>query len=255
MGRFWFFSKNTLQKHINDGTICFKQEHKENERSFIFKRYKKDLKTTQKTLDSLAACENTFMNQTATKELLEIGIGEYFSYPKGVQFIQHLITHGADENAIIFDFFSGSGTTAHAVMKLNAKDGGDRRFILVQLPEKTIKNPKPIKKVLKPFLILPKPELKKSAGKIREEFSDFNGDLGFKIFETVPDFRTPILENSQTEMYPVPHFSDEQIQTLLTTWRLYDGQPLTENIRQIELDNYTAYLGKDTLYLLYPEFN
>ncbi|TPH89096.1 site-specific DNA-methyltransferase, partial [Helicobacter pylori] len=66
-GMFWRFSQNTLQKHINEGRICFKKEHKENERGFIYKRYLKDLKTTQKTFDSLIFSDNCYMNQTATK--------------------------------------------------------------------------------------------------------------------------------------------------------------------------------------------
>ena len=92
-GMFWRFSKNTIQKHIDDGRICFKREHKENERGFIYKRYLKDLKTTQKTLDSLKFTDNEFMNQNATKGLLDLGLGEYFTYPKGINFIQYIINH------------------------------------------------------------------------------------------------------------------------------------------------------------------
>lgn len=60
-----------------------------------------------------------------------------FSYPKSVKFIKKLLHTICDENAFILDFFSGSATTAHAVMQLNAEDGGNRKFIMVQLPEKT----------------------------------------------------------------------------------------------------------------------
>lgn len=92
-GRFWRFSQNTLQKHIDEGHICFKKEHKENERGFIYKRYLKELKTNLKTFDSLKFTENSFMNQSATKELLALGMGEYFTYPKGVDFIKGIINH------------------------------------------------------------------------------------------------------------------------------------------------------------------
>ncbi len=74
VGMFWRFSQNTLQKHIDEGRICFKKEHKDNERGFIYKRYLKDLKTTQKTFDSLVFSDNCYMNQTATKELLNLGM-------------------------------------------------------------------------------------------------------------------------------------------------------------------------------------
>lgn len=137
IGMFWRFSKNTLQKHIDEGRICFKKEHKENERGFIYKRYLKDLKTNQKTFDSLIFTDNAFMNQTATKELLNLGMGEYFTYPKGVEFIKKIILHSTSTNSndIILDFFAGSGTTAQAVMELNAEDKGNREFILVQIDE------------------------------------------------------------------------------------------------------------------------
>ena len=136
-GRFWLFSKNTLQKHIDEGRICFKKEHKENERGFIYKRYLKDLKTNQQTFGSLIFTDNAFMNQTATKELLNLGMGEYFTYPKGVEFIKKIILHSTSTNSndIILDFFAGSGTTAQAVMELNAEDKGNREFILVQIDE------------------------------------------------------------------------------------------------------------------------
>ncbi len=124
VGMFWRFSQNTLQKHIDEGRICFKKKHKENERGFIYKRYLKDLKTTKKTFDSLIFSDNAFMNQTATKELLSLEMGEYFTYPKGVEFMKKIILHSTTPNSndIILDFFAGSGTTAHAVLESNKSD-------------------------------------------------------------------------------------------------------------------------------------
>ncbi|NHA20473.1 restriction endonuclease [Helicobacter pylori] len=124
VGMFWRFSQNTIQKHIDEGRICFKKEHKDNERGFIYKRYLKDLKTTQKTFDSLVFSDNCYMNQAATKELLSLGMGEYFTYPKGVEFMKKIILHSTSTNSndIILDFFAGSGTTAHAVLESNKSD-------------------------------------------------------------------------------------------------------------------------------------
>ncbi|GAA7020181.1 hypothetical protein ID0170_12110 [Helicobacter pylori] len=121
-GRFWLFSQNTLQKHIDEGRICFKKEHKENERGFIYKRYLKDLKTTKKTFDSLIFSDNCYMNQAATKELLSLELAEYFSYPKGVDFMAKIVEHATEKGDIILDFFAGSGTTAHAVLESNKSD-------------------------------------------------------------------------------------------------------------------------------------
>lgn len=95
-GMFWRFSKNTTQKHIDEGRICFKKEHKDNERGFIYKRYLKDLQTTLRTFDSLKFTDNKFMNQAATKELLALGLGEYFTYPKSVEFIKEILRHATN---------------------------------------------------------------------------------------------------------------------------------------------------------------
>ncbi len=122
VGMFWRFSQNTLQKHIDEGRICFKKKHKENERGFIYKRYLKDLKTTKKTFDSLIFSDNCYMNQVATKELLSLELAEYFSYPKGVDFMAKIVEHATEKGDIILDFFAGSGTTAHAVLESNRSD-------------------------------------------------------------------------------------------------------------------------------------
>ncbi|MGL2631291.1 site-specific DNA-methyltransferase [Helicobacter pylori] len=122
VGRFWLFSQNTIQKHIDEGRICFKKEHKDNERGFIYKRYLKDLKTTQKIFDSLVFTDNLYMNQAATKKLLKLELAEYFSYPKGVDFMAKIIEHATNPGDIILDFFAGSGTTAHAVLESNKSD-------------------------------------------------------------------------------------------------------------------------------------
>ncbi|GAA7621444.1 hypothetical protein HpBhutan227_08240 [Helicobacter pylori] len=122
VGRFWRFSQNTLQKHIDEGRICFKKKHKENERGFIYKHHLKDLKTTKKTFDSLIFSDNCYMNQAATKELLSLELAEYFSYPKGVDFMAKIVEHATEKGDIILDFFAGSGTTAHAVLESNKSD-------------------------------------------------------------------------------------------------------------------------------------
>ncbi|WRB45180.1 site-specific DNA-methyltransferase [Helicobacter pylori] len=191
VGMFWRFSQNTIQKHIDEGRICFKKEHKDNERGFIYKRYLKDLKTTKKTFDSLIFSDNCYMNQTATKELLSLGMGEYFPYPKGVEFMKKIILHSTTPNSndIILDFFAGSGTTAHAVMELNAEDKGNREFILIQIDEE-IKEYKSAYDFCKKELKSAKPvisditieRVKRAAQKIIESSKDSDLDLGFKVY-------------------------------------------------------------------------
>ncbi|WRF30433.1 site-specific DNA-methyltransferase [Helicobacter pylori] len=189
VGMFWRFSQNTIQKHIDEGRICFKKEHKDNERGFIYKRYLKDLKTTQKTFDSLIFSDNCYMNQAATKELLSLELAEYFSYPKGVDFMAKIVEHATEKGDIILDFFAGSGTTAHAVMELNAEDKGNREFILVQIDEE-IKEDKSAYDFCKNVLKSAKPvisditieRVKRAAQKIIESSKDSDLDLGFKVY-------------------------------------------------------------------------
>ncbi len=190
-GRSWVFTEKTIQNFINEGRLVFKKEHKKDERIFIYKHYLKDLKTTQKTFDSLIFSDNCYMNQAATKELLSLGMGEYFPYPKGVEFMKKIILHSTtpNEGNIILDFFAGSGTTAHAVMELNAQDKGNREFILVQIDEK-IKEDKSAYDFCKKELKSTKPvisditieRVKRAAQKIIESSKDSGLDLGFKVY-------------------------------------------------------------------------
>jgi adenine-specific DNA-methyltransferase len=182
-GRYWAFSKNTIQKHIDSGVICFKKEHKDNERGFIYKRYKDRLKTTQKTLDSLVFTDNLYMNQKATKDLLDLGLAEYFTYPKGQDFISKIIQHSTNKNDLILDFFSGSATTAHAVMKLNSEDDGNRKFICVQLPESTDEKSEACKAGYKNICEIGKERIRRAGEKVKKESGKDELDIGFKVLK------------------------------------------------------------------------
>ena len=76
------------------------------------------------------------MSQDGTKEITSLLGTKVFSFPKPSALIKYLISTSTEKNDLVLDFFSGSATTAHAVMQLNAEDGGHRKFIMVQLPEK-----------------------------------------------------------------------------------------------------------------------
>lgn len=141
LGRYWAFSKESLQRYIGEGKIKFKQNYRVGERGFIFKRYKKDATSLFEPVHSLFGIENEYMNQAATVEVKKLFGNDVFSYPKPVSFIQKLVKYGTEEDSIVLDFFSGSATTAQAVMEQNAADGGKRKFIMVQLQE-PVDNPK-----------------------------------------------------------------------------------------------------------------
>lgn len=138
-GRYWAFAKATFERWVQSGKVVFRKEVKNGERGFIVKKYLSELRSENNLVDSLFGTDNTYMNQVATKEVNELfnDIGENFSYPKPVSFIYKLVKYTTNKNDIVLDFFSGSATTAQAVMRMNAEDGGTRKFIMIQIPEET----------------------------------------------------------------------------------------------------------------------
>ena len=110
-----------------------------------------------------------------------------FDNPKPVGFIKRLLQLGSSKDSIILDFFSGSATTAHAVMQLNAEDGGHRKFICVQLPEKTDEQSEAYKAGYKTICEIGKERIRRAGEKIKEENKDKEGienlDIGFKVFK------------------------------------------------------------------------
>ena len=133
---------------------------------------------------------NTKTGSTEVKDLF--GTGGLFDFPKPSKLISYLISFTTQKDDIILDFFAGSGTTGHAVMAQNAKDGGNRRYILVQLPEPLDPDKKEQKTaaefcdelgIPRTIAELTKERLRRAAKKIKEEHPDWHGDTGFRVFK------------------------------------------------------------------------
>ncbi len=121
--------------------------------------------------------------QHGTNEMISIlGNAKIFSYPKPSALIKKLLQLGSDSD-IVLDFFSGSASTAHAVMQLNAEDGGNRKFIMVQLPEKCEEGTEAAKAGYKNICEIGKERIRRAAKKIKDENPLFAGDMGFKVFK------------------------------------------------------------------------
>ena len=106
----------------------------------------------------------------------------YFSYPKPVSLL-YLLTNSIEEkDGIYLDFFSGSATTAHAVMQLNAEDGGHRKFIMVQLPEPCDEKSEAYKAGYKNICEIGKERIRRAGDKIKAEHPDADLDIGFRVF-------------------------------------------------------------------------
>ena len=131
------------------------------------------------------------INQVGNSEMKAIFNNKTpFSNPKPIGLIQYLFNTIQSRNATILDFFSGSATTAHAVIKLNAEDGGNRKFIMVQLPEKTESNSEAYKAGYKNICEIGKERIRRAGKKIKEEagLEAQNLDTGFRVFKCEDSF-------------------------------------------------------------------
>ena len=207
IGRRWRFNEEGFKKLLKEKRIIFKRRHKENERGFILKRFKNELQNENKLLDTLLI-ENSYLNQAATKETYKIFGEKYFDYPKPTDFIKKLIKSIADGTDILLDFFAGSGTAAQAILELNKEDSGNRKFILVQLPELCDKESEAYKAGYKTIADISKERIRRVIKKIENEKQEAekkkgmfaedssathakahfqpkndNLDLGFKVFK------------------------------------------------------------------------
>ena len=141
--RTWAITEETFQEYYDAGKIVFPDDYDFLKIKNPVMRYFKDDDMGKagerfgRKAVSTRLPENVGMSLNGTKEITELFEGKLFDFPKPSSLIKYLLQILHVSDGIILDFFSGSGTTAHAVMQLNAEDGGSRRFICVQLPEET----------------------------------------------------------------------------------------------------------------------
>lgn len=156
-------------------------------------------------------------SQDATKRLKELfGGNAYFDYPKPVELIKRTLQLYSSIDSLILDFFSGSATTAHAVMQLNAEDGGHRKFIMVQLPEPCDEKSEAYKAGYKNICEIGKERIRRAGEKIKEEnpLTTQDLDIGFRV-----------LKLDDTNMKDVYYAADD-----------YDQQNLVDMISNIKED-------------------
>ncbi len=124
--RQWLFSERRLQDYVDSGKIVFRKEHRENQRGFIFKRYRSEIRSEYNLLGSLEGADNRYMNQKATKERNKLFGEVEFAYPKPESFAELIIRASTKQGDIVLDFFAGSGTTAAVAHKM------ERQWIAVE---------------------------------------------------------------------------------------------------------------------------
>ncbi len=122
-------------------------------------------------------------NQDAAKDIRKLFSVPPFDTPKPVKLLNRILKLGLSSNDLVLDFFSGSGSTAHAVMALNSEDGGTRKCISVQLPELCDEKSEAFKAGYKTIADIAKERIRRAGNKIQQENPDYQGDLGFKVLK------------------------------------------------------------------------
>lgn len=191
--RLWAITKDTFNYYYEKGKIVFPDDYEflkisipsyrvfeSEDQAKSLKMY--GLKTPLKSFSSVLSQE-VGMNEQGSKEVDDLIGDKVFSFPKPSTLIKQFLLSIHDENSIILDFFSGSATTAHAVMQLNAEDGGNRKFIMVQLPEKTDEKSEAYKAGYTNICEIGKERIRRAAKKIAEENPNARFDGGFRVLK------------------------------------------------------------------------
>ena len=184
-GRCWVYSKERLEEMIKDNRIWFGKDGNNVPR---IKRFLSEVKQ-QETPMTIWKYIDVGHSQEAKQNLKKLfDEKSYFDYPKSINLIKRCIELYSQENSIILDFFSGSATTAHAVMQLNAEDGGNRKYIMVQLPEICDEKSEAYKAGYKNICEIGKERIRRAGEKIKadETLPAENReklDIGFKVFK------------------------------------------------------------------------
>lgn len=209
------------------------------------------------TPESIISSEKGGTNDSAKREIVELFNGKaVFETPKPVELIRHILSMTLGESVTVLDFFGGSSTTAHAVMQKNAEDGGNRKFILVQLPEECKPDSEAAKAGYKTIDEVGMERIKRAAKKIKEANPLFAGDLGFKHFVLEEPKENALL---QMETFnPITTISsltvdDFGLEAVLRTWLVADGYGFTEDAEEVTFGRYKAYWKDNHLYMINPD--
>ncbi len=180
-----YFPKHKDPKHPNATWRWSKEHVNKNYNELVFENgcvYTKNYKKEGAIARSLLIEERFGRTRTGKTDCFSLFNRDYFSNPKPYKLIRFLSKIASDKDSSILDFFSGSATTAHAVMQLNAEDGGHRKFIMVQLPEPCDEKSEAFKAGYKNICEIGKERIRRAGDKLRAEHPDSHLDTGFRVF-------------------------------------------------------------------------
>lgn len=245
----WRWGKDKVVKFLNTE---LKAKKKNDGNFMIIQKYRKNTKRQKSVWDS-----TEFITEKGSSSIKELFNGKkIFDYPKSIKTIMHLLklSTNTNKNDIILDFFAGSGTTAQAVMELNAEDNGNRKFILVQLDEKIDeKKSKVAYDFCKNELSSKNPvisditieRVKRAGEKILKENVDKNLDLGFKVFSMV---EKPELIKDELNTLNLKYHEHLTPYEKALNLALLDGKTLDKDLKMILKDK--LYSCQDCFYIV-----
>lgn len=256
----WMGDKETYNRFLLEGRIYFPK----NGDGYPRKKYYKSEREKEGQCATNWWTHDIFgHNQGANDEmtLLFDGKKNIFSNPKPTKLLSNILNvANVEKDDIILDFFSGSGTTAHAVMKLNSEDGGSRKFIMVQIDEPVKKGSEAEKAGFKTIDQIGRERIRRAAEKIKSENPNVQSDLDFKTYylKSIPQ---STLDKIKTFNPDELFTSDDDIvkslgeSTVLQTWQIKDGFGFNCTQQKVDIAGCTAYLLEDEkigkyLYLL-----
>lgn len=251
----WRFEKKTYERLVSEGFIFWKKTKRDdNEIWWPYVKYYLEGRTKRPSplwtdLDG---------NKKASRDVRALFNGvKVFDYPKPVDLIIRLlkIVPNSNQDDIILDFFSGSATTAHAVMQLNTEDDGRRKYIMVQIPEKCNEDGEAYKAGYRTINQIGIKRIKQAAEKIKNEIKK-DIDYGFKIYDIVSPQEETL--DKMISFDPNKLAEDTSILTefgaeaVLTTWKVQDGYGFNAKLEEVNLKGYTAFKCDNTLYFIDP---
>ena len=261
----WRYDRNTMNRLIAENRIIWPDEPSGRPRKKSF---------LNELSDNLPGFSSVFnlgvFTNTATKEIGALLNGYWFDFPKPTEIIKQLVSQVTKENDVVLDFFSGSATTAHAVMQLNAEDGGNRRFILVQLPEVCDEKSEAYKAGYKNICEIGKERIRRAGKKLTETKDgqlSMDGektplDIGFKVFKLDTSNMklwdtTPIADGGTDELVERMNQMVRRIKPersdldMVYEVMLKLGVPLTYPVQQLNINGKPVYeVGEDCLLLI-----
>lgn len=259
-GQYWRYSEKTIQRAIDEGRIIWGSGAS----MPMLKRYLSDVQDglVPTTLFSRKFAGDNSSAKNEVKDLF--GSAGFFSYPKPTSLIKRLVQiAGVGEGEIVLDFFSGSGTTADAVLRLNSEDSLGRRFILVQIDDPIEDGSEPYRSGYRTIDEIGRERVRRAAAKIESE-SDVDIDSGFRLFR----LETP----SEKTLDQLQSFNQNEDGVLLSgdfvskfafngttggrvalaTWLVQDGFGLAPNVVAVKLHDYELQVCDDSGYVIEP---